>query len=125
MTWMHELGDKIKEARQDAGLSQEALASKLSVGRVQLGNYEKGTSVIPVNIFAEIARALKVQSFTVAGYKVAVDENQPKPTLAPAQQLAFPFGREHLFGNASLRVDSGQSHGSIVVTAVFQKTRSA
>ena len=125
MLWMRELGDKIKEERRRAGLSQEALASKLSVSRVQLGNYEKGNSAIPVNIFAEIARTLHVRSFTVAGYKLVVDEYQPKPTLAPAQQLAFPFGREHFFGSASVRVDSAESNGSIVITAVFKEPRSA
>ncbi len=97
MLWMRELGDKIKEERRRAGLSQEALASKLSVSRVQLGNYEKGNSAIPVNIFAEIARTLHVRSFTVAGYKLVVDEYQPKPTLALRNNSHF-----HLAGSIFL-----------------------
>src|ERR1039458_2039852 len=121
LDWKSELGGRIKDERDRAGLTLEELASQLSVGRVQLGNYEKGISGIPVNILTEIARALKVDSFTVAGYRIVPEESAPKPVPAPAQQLAFPFGEERRFGDASVRIDPAESSGGVVITAVFKE----
>jgi transcriptional regulator with XRE-family HTH domain len=125
MPWMQELGKEIKAERERSGMSQATLAGKLSVGRTQLGNYENGNSAIPVNILAEIARALRVESFTVDGYKVVLDGHQPKPTPAPAQQLAFAFDLEHRFGSGSVKITSADPKGGIVITAVFKEPRSA
>ena len=125
MPWKTVLGEEIKAKRGKAGLTLEQLASQLSVSRVQLGNYEKGISAIPVNILTEIARALKVDFFTVAGYRIVLEDYAPKPVPVPAQQLAFPFGEERRFGNASVRIDPAESSGSVVITAVFKEPRSA
>ncbi|MGA3372520.1 MAG: helix-turn-helix transcriptional regulator [Terracidiphilus sp.] len=125
MDWKEELGGKIKAARLHAGLTQDQLANKLPVSRVMLGYYEKGQSAIPVNILTEIARALQVDTFTVGGYRIVPEEYAPKPVLAPAQQLAFPFGEERRFTDASLRVDPTESSGGVIVTAVFREPLSA
>lgn len=126
MSWKTKLGDEIKAKRDRAGLTLEELASQLSVGRVQLGNYEKGNSAIPVNILTEIARALKVDSFTVEGYRIVPEDYALKPVPAPAQQLAFPFGEERRFADASVRIDTTEgSSGGVVITAVFKEPRSA
>jgi transcriptional regulator with XRE-family HTH domain len=122
---MQKLGEEIKAKRELAHMSQTRLANQLSVGRTQLGNYENGTSAIPVNILAEIARALRAESFTVDGYKVTLDGYQPGPILAPAQQLEFAFGEERRFGNASVKIISADSNGGISITAVFKEPRSA
>ncbi len=122
---MQELGKEIKAERERAGMSQAGLADQLSVGRTQLGNYEKGTSAIPVNILAEIARALRVESFTVDGYKVALNGRLPKPTLAPAQQLVFAFDLEHRFGVGIAKISSADSKGGIVITTIFKEPRQA
>ena len=122
---MQELGKEIKAERERAGLSQARLADQLSVGRTQLGNYENGISAIPVNILAEIARTLRVGSFTVDGFKVVLDGYQPKPTSAPAQQLTFAFGEEHRFGSGSVKITSADSSGGVVITAIFKEPRTA
>jgi transcriptional regulator with XRE-family HTH domain len=125
MSWKIKLGDEIKARRDRAGLTLKELASQLSVSRVQLGNYEKGNSAIPVNILTEIARALKVESFTVDGYRIVPEDYAPKPVLAPAQQTNFPFGEERCFGNASVKIEPTESSGGVVITAVFKEPRSA
>jgi transcriptional regulator with XRE-family HTH domain len=125
MSWKEYLGAQIRAERSRVGLSLEGLADRLSVSRVQLGNYEKGKSAIPVNILTEIAQALKVESFTVDGYKVVPHDgsNSPPPT---EQQLSFPFGQSHRFRSASVRIDSGaDDDGDIIVTAIFKGPRSA
>ena len=115
----------MKAARLYAGLSQQQLADRLSVSRVQLGNYEKGKSAIPVNILTEIAAALGVDSFTIAGYKVVPHTYTPKPVPAPSQQLPFPFGIEQRFANASVNIASTELDGGVVITAVFKEPRIA
>jgi transcriptional regulator with XRE-family HTH domain len=124
MSWKKELGEQIKTARLRVELSQEQLADKLSVSRVQLGNYEKGKSAIPVNILTEIADALEVESFTIAGYKIVPHEYAPKPVPAPSQQLPLAFGREQRFASASVNIVSTESDG-VVITAVFKEPRIA
>jgi len=125
MSWKTELGDQIRDARSKSGLTQVQLAEKLSVTRVQLGNYEKGRSAIPVNILTEIAEALHVASFTVGGYRVVPEKDHPKPIPAPDLQLPMKFKDEQLFSDASLKIDSANSLGEVVITAVFKHPRSA
>lgn len=125
MPWKKELGEQIKAERRRVGLSQQALASKLSVTRVQLGNYEKGNSAIPVNILTEIARALRVEAFFVGGYKIVPQDGAPKPILAPQQQLTLAFDREYQFRSASVNIVSTEPEGSVVITTVFKEARSA
>lgn len=125
MEWRKELGEQIKAERRRAGLSQEALADRLSVTRVQLGNYEKGKSAIPVNILTEIARALQVKTFLVNGYKVIPQDSSLKLIHPLQEQLSLAFDQEHQFGSASVNIVSKESAGSIVITAVFKKPRVA
>ena len=99
MSWKINLGSQIKEARSRSGLTQVQLAEKLSVTRAQLGNYEKGVSAIPVNILAEIAEALQVEAFTVAGYRVVPEKSRPTPAGTPDPQMSLKFGDEQRFAN--------------------------
>lgn len=48
----------IKEIREAAGMSQEALATASGVTRVSISRYESGERVPPLDIAARIARAL-------------------------------------------------------------------
>jgi hypothetical protein len=74
----------------------------------------------------QIARALKVDSFTVEGYRIVPEEYALKPVLAPAQQFVFPFGEERRFTDASVKIDPTEgSSGGVVITAVFKEPRSA
>jgi len=125
MSWKTELGDQIKAERLRVGLSQQQLADKLSVSRVQLGNYEKGKSAIPVNILTEIADALGVESFTIAGYRVVPHYYTPKPVPAPSHQLPFTFDREQRFSSASVNIATTELDGGVVITATFKEPRIA
>ena len=124
MPWRVKFADDIKAARLRAGMSQQALADRLSVTRVQLGNYESGKSAPPLNIAIEIARALD-EEFIVEGYKITKHDASPGPKLAPPQQLSFTFGREHRFGSASVTITKTQTDGGVVISAVFENPRTA
>lgn len=55
-----ELGRKIREARQKKSLTQEALATLVSLTRTSVTNIEKGRQQVLVHTLADIAAALEV-----------------------------------------------------------------
>lgn len=55
-----ELGRQIRQARQQQNLTQEALASLVSLNRTSVTNIEKGRQQVLVHTLLEIAAALKV-----------------------------------------------------------------
>ena len=71
MSWRQDLGAQIRREREAKGLSQQALAEKTSVSRVQIGNIEKGKSAPAVNIVTEIAVALSC-IFTIEGIEIGM-----------------------------------------------------
>jgi len=56
-----EIGKRIRQYRQDAGLSQEALAELVGVSYQQMQKYESGHTTLNVVKLQSIASALKVQ----------------------------------------------------------------
>lgn len=54
------IGEKIKKARKEAGLSQEQLAEKLSVSRSAVAKWESGAGMPDVNNLKVIAQLLDV-----------------------------------------------------------------
>ena len=56
------LGERLKKAREYAGLSQEALAKKLKIGKRTLIDYEKGASEPKVSIVKNIAEICNVNT---------------------------------------------------------------
>lgn len=54
------LGRRIREVRQKNNLTQEALASLVSLTRTSVTNIEKGRQQVLVHTLVEIAAALKV-----------------------------------------------------------------
>ena len=54
------LGEKLKKARKEAGLSQEQLAQKLSVSRSAVAKWESGKGMPDVNNLKVIAQLLDV-----------------------------------------------------------------
>jgi transcriptional regulator with XRE-family HTH domain len=60
MVDMSEIGRKIRELRQQAGLSQERLAEMVGVSFQQLQKYESGHTTLNVLKIQQIADALKV-----------------------------------------------------------------
>lgn len=56
-----EVGRRIRAFRQDAGLSQEALAELISISFQQVQKYESGHTTLNILKLQQIADALKVQ----------------------------------------------------------------
>lgn len=55
-----ELGKKLREARNNAGLTQEALAEKAEIGVMYLGEIERGVKMPSLRIFIKIIDALDI-----------------------------------------------------------------
>jgi transcriptional regulator with XRE-family HTH domain len=115
MTWLRDLGLQIRTAREGARLSQDELASKLSVSRGQLSNYENGKCHPGVNVVTEIAEALDVQ-FVVRGYRITREQVRQSPVEPVPEQLCFEFGKERRFPAATVTIQP--SRDSIVITAI-------
>lgn len=120
-SWQQDLGEQIRRARDAAGLSQEALADKLSVTRGQLSNYENGKSAAPVNVVAEIAAALGVE-FIVRGCRITRDDSRNRTPQPLARQLSLEFNKEYKFSAASVSITP--SLESILITATVPRSRS-
>jgi transcriptional regulator with XRE-family HTH domain len=120
MSWQHELGRQIRDARVRAKLSQKGLASYLSVSREQLSNYENGKSAPPINVVAEITAALDAE-FEIEGCKIAKDDLTRSQAVSSAQQLCFVYDTEYRFTSATLTIRP--SKRSIVINAVVARTR--
>ena len=56
-----EIGKRIRSFRQDAGLSQEALAELIGVSFQQVQKYESGHTTLNILKLQQVADALKVQ----------------------------------------------------------------
>lgn len=54
------IGEKIREYREKAGISQEELGNLAGLSRFQISRIERGTSVPPFETLQKIAGALKV-----------------------------------------------------------------
>lgn len=54
------VGQKIAETRKRLGVTQEALASKITLTRTSVINIEKGRQQLLVHMLIDIARALQV-----------------------------------------------------------------
>lgn len=55
------LGEKIKERREELGLSQQELSDKiLKLGRTSISNIEKGRQFPPLSTIYELCRALDI-----------------------------------------------------------------
>ncbi len=57
-----ELGKKIREARKNAGLTQEALAEKADIGVMYLGEIERGIKMPSMRIFIKLIETLNISA---------------------------------------------------------------
>jgi len=57
-----ELGRRVREARNGAGFTQEALAEKADIGVMYLGEIERGIKMPSLKIFTKIVEALNVSA---------------------------------------------------------------
>jgi len=60
ITYKRELGKYLREARKDAGLSQEAFADKIGINRTYYGNLERGENSISIDKLQKISRVLNI-----------------------------------------------------------------
>ena len=60
-----EVGHKIKTRREQCGLTQEALASQVSLTRTSITNIEKGRQKLLLHTLIDIANALSVPPVTL------------------------------------------------------------
>lgn len=129
MQWKTELGNKIREARELAKMSQEALSAEISATfaykytRAQISHIENGRSAPAVNIVSAIAEILRAE-FEVGGCRIGIRSEQAvgRLTVMP-QQLSFPFGIEYSFSEASLKLTS-MPENSIYLEAMFTRGQS-
>jgi transcriptional regulator with XRE-family HTH domain len=117
MTWLQELGNQIRAARQKAELTQGELSKSLSVSRGQLSNYENGKCPPNVNVVTEIAEALDTD-FYIRGYRIGRNGISQAPPMI-SEQLCFEFGLEHRFPASTVTIKP--SKDSILITAIVPR----
>lgn len=101
-----ELGKKLREARNKAGLTQEALAEKAEVGVMYLGEIERGVKMPSMKIFIKIIIALDIS----ADY-VLRDE--------------LPSGREYVLDDVTEKLSKltpQQRKGAVEILDAYIKT---
>jgi transcriptional regulator with XRE-family HTH domain len=113
VTWMQELGDRIREAREEKGLSQEQLAAEVEVTRATILHYERGQVNKPLlEIVTKISTVLK-KNFEVRGCIIG-NERLPQREPIP-EQFCLPFDQERAFSNALVKIRP--QRGRLILTA--------
>jgi transcriptional regulator with XRE-family HTH domain len=95
-----EIGRKVREFRQQAGLSQEKLAEMVGVSYQQLQKYESGQTTLNILKLQQIAQALKVSVLDFFG-------------TTSIQQIRLT-GEEDQLLQAFRRVKNGELRGCIL-----------
>lgn len=62
-----QLGDRIRQARRNAGLSQEELGRRVGLNRSSISNVEKGRQRILAHVLMDFSAALSVPSARLLG----------------------------------------------------------
>jgi transcriptional regulator with XRE-family HTH domain len=90
-----DLGQRIKQAREERGLKQKDLAQAVHVEPMTVSRWERGVNTPDLDTLALIAQATgKQQSFFVEERKVTQTVDQRLATLAQNQQDAIALLRE-------------------------------
>lgn len=118
MSWQHELGRQIRDARRRARMTQAELASHLTVSRETVSNYENGKSPALVNVIAEIARALDAE-FVIAGCKITKADLKRTLDDPVAKQLCFTYDTVHRYKTATLTIRP--TRNAIIINAVVAR----
>lgn len=66
---METIGKNIKYAREDKGIAQNVLASKLNISAASVSNWEKGKRMPDITNLIAICNALDVESDQILGLK--------------------------------------------------------
>lgn len=84
---METIGKNIKYAREDKGIAQNVLASKLNISAASVSNWEKGKRMPDITNLIAICNALDVESDQILGLKTStgIDKNH---TILPENSLS-------------------------------------
>lgn len=105
-----EVGRRIRQFRQDAGLSQEALAELVGVSFQQVQKYESGHTTLNILKLQQIADALKVQvsdffdSVVVKNIRLTGEEDQLLQAFRSIKNIEMRGCILKLIGNVNKRV---------------------
>jgi transcriptional regulator with XRE-family HTH domain len=72
---MIKIGDRIKEKRLNAGLTQEELAARLGSSQQQIYKYERGVNEPSASVVYELARILN----TTSDWLLGLTDNDERP----------------------------------------------
>lgn len=110
------IGEQLRKAREEQGLSVAQAAKLLKVERQTLYNYENGDWVPKMRVLVAAAIAWN-WPFEISGCKLMPEELKRKPAAKPQPiQAAFPFGRTRSYKAKTIRIR--QRDHELVITAV-------
>jgi len=110
--WAKKLAEKIKQAREDAGLTQEELAKLVKTSRQTIIKYEK-EGVPFVEIFARMVAELET-SFRIGDLIITVERMSPRLRTVP-KQLRLDFEKSQTFSGAVISITPKE--GQILINA--------
>lgn len=115
MSLKKELGEQIRRARVESGLTQVELAQSLDVSRQMIARYEAGKAMPCVDVLARAAIALDA-TFQFQGLRIRVEQLDSKLKLrAVPHQLRLDFGRSRIFSGAIIEITPRK--GRLVINA--------
>jgi len=117
MTWQQSLGQTIREARLNAGVSQDDLGKVIGKCRQMIRQYEEGLAPISADALARIAIRLGMTEVNVNGYRFVIQQREQPETAESAEQLTLSFNQEHIFPGGTLKVTATKEKLTITATA--------
>lgn len=94
-----EIGERIRLARKDKGLSQKALAVKANLSTTAIQNYEYGKYKPKVEQVERIANALGVTAVDLMGieyFDATIDTGQIRKEIDALDSIEFAYGKDAL-----------------------------
>lgn len=76
-----ELGSRVAQLRQQAGLSQQAVADQIGVAQQTLAHYEVGRLRMPVSLLPKLAQIFGVPGDELLGLNSTTGKRGPTPKL--------------------------------------------
>lgn len=89
-TFVMQVGDRLREAREALGLTQADLADRAGVTRVQWGRYERGIGVPGGEVLARAAGAGVDVRYVITGSR----DYDPPPALSAEEHVLLRHWRE-------------------------------
>jgi transcriptional regulator with XRE-family HTH domain len=99
-----DLGEQIRRARTDCGLTQTELAHEIGVSRQMIARYEAGKAMPSIDVLARAAIILDVD-FDVDGIHAHFEQTDSRSKLRSVpHQLRLDFGRSHTYSGATIEI---------------------